>query len=130
MAQSVLVLANVGDFLLRVLDITGLRCALMIQQRPAIRPDARRRLSRRRRRRSRIVQQPGSAASARVGAVAAPPRSSAVGLVDGAGQRAPLRFALPGRLGLRVRAAAVFVHSSTKTETLARSTHGSNGLVR
>jgi anti-anti-sigma factor len=31
MAQSVLVLTNVGDFLLRVLDITGLRGALMIQ---------------------------------------------------------------------------------------------------
>lgn len=33
MAQSVLVLVNVGDFLLRVLDITGLRGALMIQER-------------------------------------------------------------------------------------------------
>jgi anti-sigma B factor antagonist len=32
MAQSVLVLINVGDFLLRVLDITGLRDALMIQE--------------------------------------------------------------------------------------------------
>ncbi len=32
MAQSVLVLVNVGDFLLRVLDITGLRGALMIQE--------------------------------------------------------------------------------------------------
>jgi anti-anti-sigma factor len=31
MAQSCLVLINVGDFLLRVLDITGLRGALMIQ---------------------------------------------------------------------------------------------------
>ena len=31
-AQSVLVLINVGDFLLRVLDITGLRDALMIQE--------------------------------------------------------------------------------------------------
>jgi anti-anti-sigma factor len=30
MAQSCLVLTNVGDFLLRVLDITGLRGALMI----------------------------------------------------------------------------------------------------
>lgn len=30
-AQSVLVLANVGDFLQRVLDITGLRSALMIR---------------------------------------------------------------------------------------------------
>lgn len=30
-AQSLLVLANVGDFLLRVLDITGLRSALMIR---------------------------------------------------------------------------------------------------
>ena len=30
MAQSCLVLINVGDFLLRVLDITGLRPALMI----------------------------------------------------------------------------------------------------
>lgn len=29
-AQSVLVLTNVADFLLRVLDITGLRSALMI----------------------------------------------------------------------------------------------------
>jgi anti-anti-sigma factor len=29
--QSVLVLTNVGDFLLRVLDITGLRSALMIR---------------------------------------------------------------------------------------------------
>ncbi|MDT5033949.1 MAG: anti-sigma factor antagonist [Actinoplanes sp.] len=29
-ARSVLALANVGDFLLRVLDITGLRSALMI----------------------------------------------------------------------------------------------------
>lgn len=29
-AQSVLVLTNVGDFLIRVLDITGLRSALMI----------------------------------------------------------------------------------------------------
>jgi anti-sigma B factor antagonist len=29
-AQSMLALANVGDFLLRVLDITGLRSALMI----------------------------------------------------------------------------------------------------
>jgi anti-anti-sigma factor len=32
MAHSVLVLVNVGDFLLRVLDITGLRGALMIQE--------------------------------------------------------------------------------------------------
>ena len=32
LAQSVLVLINVGDFLLRVLDITGLRNALMIQE--------------------------------------------------------------------------------------------------
>jgi anti-anti-sigma factor len=31
MAQSCIVLVNVGDFLLRVLDITGLRDALMIQ---------------------------------------------------------------------------------------------------
>ncbi len=31
MAQTYLVLTNVGDFLLRVLDITGLRPALMIQ---------------------------------------------------------------------------------------------------
>ena len=31
MAQSYLVLTNVGDFLLRVLDITGLRGALAIQ---------------------------------------------------------------------------------------------------
>jgi anti-anti-sigma factor len=30
-AQSCIVLVNVGDFLLRVLDITGLRDALMIQ---------------------------------------------------------------------------------------------------
>jgi anti-sigma B factor antagonist len=29
-AQTVLVLANVGDFLLRVLDITGLRSALVL----------------------------------------------------------------------------------------------------
>ena len=35
MAQSVLILVNVGDFLLRVLDITGLRGALMIQDAPA-----------------------------------------------------------------------------------------------
>jgi anti-sigma B factor antagonist len=32
LAHSCLVLVNVGDFLLRVLDITGLRDALMIQQ--------------------------------------------------------------------------------------------------
>jgi anti-sigma B factor antagonist len=31
LASSVLVLTNVGDFLLRVLDITGLRGALMIR---------------------------------------------------------------------------------------------------
>jgi anti-anti-sigma factor len=31
MAQSYLILTNVGDFLLRVLDITGLRGALAIQ---------------------------------------------------------------------------------------------------
>jgi len=30
-AQSLLVLTNVGDFLLRVLDITGLRTALMVR---------------------------------------------------------------------------------------------------
>ena len=30
LAQSCLVLVNVGDFLIRVLDITGLRSALMI----------------------------------------------------------------------------------------------------
>jgi hypothetical protein len=29
-ARTVLALANVGDFLMRVLDITGLRSALMI----------------------------------------------------------------------------------------------------
>ncbi len=34
-AQSVLVLTNVGDFLLRVLNITGLRSALMIRNEPA-----------------------------------------------------------------------------------------------
>lgn len=33
LAQSVLVLINVGEFLQRVLDITGLRGALMIQER-------------------------------------------------------------------------------------------------
>jgi anti-sigma B factor antagonist len=32
LAQSVLVLINVGDFLMRVLEITGLRGALMIQE--------------------------------------------------------------------------------------------------
>jgi anti-anti-sigma factor len=32
-AQRLLVLTNVGDFLLRVLDITGLRSALMIRNR-------------------------------------------------------------------------------------------------
>ena len=32
LAHSVLVLVNVGDFLMRVLDITGLRGALMIQE--------------------------------------------------------------------------------------------------
>jgi anti-anti-sigma factor len=32
MAQSCLVLVNVGDFLIRVLDITGLRGALMIKE--------------------------------------------------------------------------------------------------
>ena len=32
MAQSYLVLVNVGAFLIRVLDITGLRGALMIQE--------------------------------------------------------------------------------------------------
>jgi anti-anti-sigma factor len=32
MAQSCLVLTNVGDFLLRVLDVTGLRGALLIQE--------------------------------------------------------------------------------------------------
>jgi anti-anti-sigma factor len=32
LAQSVLVLVNVGDFLMRVLEITGLRGALMIQE--------------------------------------------------------------------------------------------------
>lgn len=32
MVQSCLVLTNVGDFLLRVLDVTGLRGALMIQE--------------------------------------------------------------------------------------------------
>jgi anti-sigma B factor antagonist len=32
MAQSYLLLTNVGDFLLRVLDITGLRGALAIQE--------------------------------------------------------------------------------------------------
>lgn len=35
MAQSYLVLVNVGAFLMRVLDITGLRGALMIQEAPA-----------------------------------------------------------------------------------------------
>ena len=30
-AQSLLMLTNVGDFLIRVLDITGLRSALMIR---------------------------------------------------------------------------------------------------
>ncbi|HWG99796.1 MAG TPA: STAS domain-containing protein [Pilimelia sp.] len=35
-AQSVLVLTNVGDFLLRVLDITGLRSALMIRNESAV----------------------------------------------------------------------------------------------
>lgn len=34
-AQSLLVLSNVGDFLLRVLDITGLRSALMIRNETA-----------------------------------------------------------------------------------------------
>lgn len=32
MANSCLILANVGKFLLRVLDITGLRAALMIEE--------------------------------------------------------------------------------------------------
>ncbi|MEE6261137.1 STAS domain-containing protein [Plantactinospora sonchi] len=34
-AQSLLMLTNVGDFLLRVLDITGLRSALMIRNEQA-----------------------------------------------------------------------------------------------
>jgi anti-anti-sigma factor len=34
-AQSVLVLTNVADFLLRVLDITGLRSALMVRNEAA-----------------------------------------------------------------------------------------------
>ncbi|MEV4753511.1 STAS domain-containing protein [Micromonospora sp. NPDC049559] len=34
-AQSLLVLTNVGEFLLRVLDITGLRSALMIRNEQA-----------------------------------------------------------------------------------------------
>ncbi|MEH0845143.1 STAS domain-containing protein [Micromonospora sp. CPCC 205711] len=34
-ARSLLVLSNVGDFLLRVLDITGLRSALMIRNETA-----------------------------------------------------------------------------------------------
>jgi anti-anti-sigma factor len=34
-AQTLLVLTNVGDFLLRVLDITGLRSALMIRNETA-----------------------------------------------------------------------------------------------
>jgi anti-anti-sigma factor len=34
-AQCLLVLSNVGDFLLRVLDITGLRSALMIRNETA-----------------------------------------------------------------------------------------------
>lgn len=34
-AQSLLILTNVGDFLLRVLDITGLRSALMIRNEQA-----------------------------------------------------------------------------------------------
>ncbi|MFF5172654.1 STAS domain-containing protein [Micromonospora sp. NPDC000089] len=34
-SQSLLVLSNVGDFLLRVLDITGLRSALMIKNETA-----------------------------------------------------------------------------------------------
>lgn len=34
-AQTLLVLTNVGDFLLRVLDITGLRSALMIRNEAA-----------------------------------------------------------------------------------------------
>lgn len=34
-AQSLLLLSNVGDFLLRVLDITGLRSALMIRNETA-----------------------------------------------------------------------------------------------
>lgn len=34
-AQSLLVLSNVGDFLLRVLDITGLRSALMVRNETA-----------------------------------------------------------------------------------------------
>ncbi len=33
-ARTVLALANVGDFLMRVLDITGLRSALMISSYP------------------------------------------------------------------------------------------------
>lgn len=33
-AQSLLILTNVGDFLIRVLDITGLRSALMIRNEP------------------------------------------------------------------------------------------------
>ena len=36
-AQSLLVLTNVGDFLIRVLDITGLRSALMIRNEEAAR---------------------------------------------------------------------------------------------
>lgn len=34
-ARSVLILTNVGEFLLRVLDITGLRSALMVRNTPA-----------------------------------------------------------------------------------------------
>lgn len=36
MVQSVLVLTNVGDFLVRVLDITGLRSALLISENEAL----------------------------------------------------------------------------------------------
>ena len=34
-ARSLLILTNVGEFLIRVLDITGLRSALMIRNEPA-----------------------------------------------------------------------------------------------
>jgi anti-sigma B factor antagonist len=37
-AQSLLLLVNVGDFLMRVLDITGLRSALLVRNNPTTAP--------------------------------------------------------------------------------------------
>ncbi len=122
-AQSLLMLTNVGDFLIRVLDITG----------PPQRPDDPQRPA------HRLSRPAASGGVAPAGLFEQPTARSRT---SGSSERSRAVASSTASVSRRhcvsrsrtrsdwAASCRVFTHNSTKTDTLARSTHGSNGLVR